>query len=183
MMFFAKVVSVSIVAGLALLGAACSDDAKEDTPKAKQDAAAACAHINQVCADTEGFQTRDCSGSNSEYEKLTPADKAVADSIAPCVIASTSCQSALTCMRPLTGDPSSSAQRKKKAPDYEAEQACEHINNVCEDEDSFRKQDCSSSNADYEKLSASDKELADGIAACIMSAKSCTKAFQCLEFD
>ena len=54
---------------------------------------------------------------------------------------------------------------------------------MCEDEEGFRTQDCSNSNAEYAKLSASDKELADGVAVCIMSAKSCTKAFECLDLN
>jgi hypothetical protein len=179
-MSFEKLVIASLVAGLASLAAACSNDT-EEAPKAKQDAAAACAHINEVCASTEGFQPQDCSSSNAEYEKLSPTDKAVADSVAPCVIASTSCQSALNCMRPLSDSPSSAEPKAKPA--HEAEEACEHINDVCEKEEGFENQDCSNSNADYDKLSASDQELADGIASCIMGAKTCKTAFQCLEFN
>ena len=182
MMFFEKLALATFVGGLATAVAACSGDAKEDSPKAKPDAAAACAHINEVCASTEGFQTQDCSTSNAEYEKLSPTDKAIADSIAPCVVASTSCQSALNCLRPAADD-SSSRAKQKPAPKYEAEEACEHINDVCEKEQGFENQDCSESNAAYSSLSDSDKELADGIAVCIMSAKRCKNAFKCLDFN
>lgn len=157
---------------------ACSNDAPEEDGALKHDAAAACEHINEVCVSVEGFEGQDCSSSNADYDKLSPTDKAVADSIAPCVMASKSCQSALTCMRSASGPAATAKERAR--PEYEAEEACEHINDVCEEEAGFRRNDCSSSNADYEDLSDSDKELADSVAACIMKAKSCEGAFACL---
>jgi len=182
MMFLEKLALATLVGALVTAVAACSNDAKEEGPKAKKDAADACAHLNEVCASTEGFKAQNCSNSNAEYEAMNPTDKALADSIVPCVIASTSCQSAINCLRPASDD-SPTRAKEKPAPKYEAEEACEHINNVCEKEEGFENQDCSNSNAAYDDLSDSDKELANEVAVCIMSAKTCKSAFKCLDIS
>ena len=181
-MFFTKIALVSLVGGFAALVAACSDEPKPEAAKAKQSAEAACQHINELCASTEGFKTQDCSTSNASYEKLSAAEKAQADSITPCVIASTSCQSAINCLRP-AAEESSTAKNEKPPRANDTEDACEHINGVCADEPGFKKQNCASSNDEYEKLNASDKELADEITVCIMKTKSCKSAFECLDFN
>ncbi len=184
MMFFEKVVLATLAFGFATAVAACSNDpeaATKATP-AKQGPEAACEHINDVCANEEGFEAQDCQTATLNYSKLSDEEKAKADALMPCVLAASSCQSAVTCLRP----PSNASKKKNdddEPPAYEAEEACEHINDVCEDEEGYETHDCSSSNSAYEKLSDSDKELADEIAVCIMKARSCKNAYRCLEFD
>ena len=184
MMFFEKLVLVTLVGGLATAVAACSNDPEEGTKAtpAKRGPAAACEHINDVCATEKGYETQDCDSAAANYEKLSESEKAQADSLVPCVLAATSCQSAITCLRP-QANASSKASDDDKPPAYEAEEACEHINDVCEKEEGFETQDCSSSNAAYADLSDAEKELADDVAVCIMKAKSCKSAFQCLRFE
>ena len=182
-MFFHKLVLAALVGAAATVTAACSNDTKDDATT-KHRAEAACEHINGLCASTEGFQASDCSGSQAEYEKLDTDAKLQADLIMPCVMAAKSCSPALDCVRQPSNAPSrSSAEEKKAKPANDTEDACEHINKVCAKEDGFTKQDCSSSNADYEKLSDADKEIADAIVPCIMGAKSCKTAFECLDFN
>ena len=181
-MFFEKLVGATLVGVFATSVAACSKDPEEGTKatQAKHGPEAACEHINEVCATEQGYQTQDCGSASFNYAKLSDDEKAQADALMPCVMSATTCQSAVTCLRPQAN--ASTAKDDDKAPEYEAEQACEHINDVCDKEEGFETQDCSSSNAEYEKLSASDKELADDIAVCIMKARSCKSAFQCLQF-
>lgn len=180
MIFFDKTVLAALVGGIAAIVAACSDDSAvgRDT---KPGTEAACEHINDVCSSTQGFEKQDCSSSNADYDKLSASEKAQVDAILPCVMASTTCQPALNCVRPRSNQSTSTDDEPTRT--HDTEDACEHINNLCANEDGFRKHDCSNSNADYEKLSSSDKELADTIVPCIMNAESCTSAFQCLKFD
>ena len=183
MMFFEKLVLAMLTGVFATALAACSNDPEEGTKatEAKQGPEAACEHINDVCATEQGYETQDCGSATANYAKLSDAEKAQADALMPCVMSATSCQSAITCLRPQSN--ASTAKDEDEPPAYEAEEACEHINDVCEKEEGFETQDCSSSNAEYEKLSNSDKELADDIAVCIMKAKSCKNAFRCLQFE
>ena len=180
MMSFEKPALGTLAFALVTVALACSNES-EDAANAKQGSEAACDRINEVCASVQGFQRRDCAGANAAYDRLTASEKAQADAIIPCVIAATSCEPALACVRP----PSDSAARGngKAAPAHEARAVCEHINDVCKSEAGFKTQNCSGSNADYDGLSDADKEVADGIAACIMDAKSCSSAFKCLEFN
>jgi hypothetical protein len=72
----------------------------QSTP-ASTDASAACEHINDVCQGQSGFKQQDCSGSDAAYAKLTPQEKATADSIAPCVLGATTCDDAFACLKQL----------------------------------------------------------------------------------
>lgn len=60
-----------------------------------------------------------------------------------------------------------------------AEDACEHINELCASQEGFQKNDCSKSNDEYDKLSDSQKEGADKIKDCIMDAENCEAAIKC----
>lgn len=183
MMFFHKTLFAMLAGASATVVAACSNDNQEAATTKR--AEAACEHINSVCATTQGFQTQDCSSSQANYEKLNGSEKTQADLMIPCVMAAKSCSPALDCVRPPpTGNANDSTARTKdkETPAHDPEDACEHINVVCANEEGFRNQDCSTSNAQYEKLSDADKEIADAIVPCIMGSKTCKSAFQCLDF-
>lgn len=61
----------------------------------------------------------------------------------------------------------------------DAEDACEHINELCSSQEGYVKGDCSKSSDDYDKLSDADKEKADKIADCINDADNCDAAVKC----
>src|SRR5258707_94945 len=103
MIFFQRFFFVTI-AGLVAATAACSSDTKKDAASSSQGAEAACEHINNVCASTQGFSKQDCSNSNASYAKLSAAEKAKADAIAPCVLAANSCQPAINCVSGSSND-------------------------------------------------------------------------------
>ena len=177
-----KILRAALAGGFAAILAACSNDSTEDGASTKHDAQAACAHINALCTGIQGFQGRDCSRSNADYQKLSATEKAQADAIVPCVMNAKACEAALECVTP-PSSASPNASPEKKTRSYDPEDACEHINDVCASEAGFKKQNCSNSNAAYEKLSASEKEIADEVGDCIMSSQGCTAAFQCLDFN
>ncbi|HVH43561.1 MAG TPA: hypothetical protein VM925_14500, partial [Labilithrix sp.] len=77
-MFLERIFLASVIVGSAIVAAACSDESPKPAPT-KHRAEAACEHINDVCADTEGFQTQDCLASKASYEKLNASDKAKAN--------------------------------------------------------------------------------------------------------
>lgn len=85
-MFFKKIVTVSVVAAIALAAAACSDSAED-----------ACEHINEKCASQEGFTKADCSKSNDEYDKLSDSDKEKADKIKDCIMDADACTAIIAC--------------------------------------------------------------------------------------
>lgn len=68
---------------------------KSDKSQTTEDA---CEHINDICAETDGFETQDCSKSNDDYESLSDNDKALADSIVPCVMDAEGCETAFKCL-------------------------------------------------------------------------------------
>lgn len=179
MKFFEKLFFVTIAAGLALT-TACSDDPKDTS--SKQGVEGACEHINSVCGATQGFKQQDCSATNAAYAGLSAADKAKTDAIVPCVMAATSCQPALDCVRgPSSSSTPNQSNNNSQNNATDAEAACEHINDVCSGQSGFKTQDCSASNEGYAKLSVSEKQTADSIAPCIMDAQSCESAFACLK--
>ncbi|MBX3206461.1 MAG: hypothetical protein KF764_15410 [Labilithrix sp.] len=178
---FGRIFFVTIAAGLATVAAACSDKPKEEAETSeKQGAEAACEHINAVCASAEGFRAQDCSSSNAAYVRLSASEKGQADSLVPCVMAANTCEPALDCLRP----PSNSATPtppKEPPPVVDVEAACEHINDVCTGQAGFQQQDCSGSSAAYANLSPTEKQTANAIAPCIMSAGTCESALGCLK--
>lgn len=181
MTFLKRCLFLTIAIGGVTVTAACSDDEPKDSASEKQGVEAACEHLNSVCASTQGYKKQNCTGSNAEYAKLPAADKAKADSIVPCVMASNSCQPALQC---LTTDDATTpgARGDETSPQTtDAEGACEHINDVCKGQSGFKTQDCSGSNAAYARLTPADKATADAIAPCIMKSTSCENAFACLQ--
>ncbi len=182
MTFFHRFSFVTVAFGVAMASAACSGDDTKNAASDKQGVEGACEHINSVCASTQGFKKQNCAGSNDEYAKLPAADRAKADSIVPCVMASNSCQPALQCLRTeedSTAQGANTDQTSTQSTDAEA--ACEHINDVCSGQSGFQTQDCSGSSAAYSRLSPQDKATADAIAPCIMKAQSCENAFACLQ--
>lgn len=62
----------------------------------------------------------------------------------------------------------------------DAEDACEHLNEICASKQGFTKMDCAKSKADYDKLSDADKEKSDKIIECIMDKDSCDQAAACM---
>jgi hypothetical protein len=62
----------------------------------------------------------------------------------------------------------------------DAEDACEHINEVCASQQGFTKQDCSKSSENYDKLSDAEKEKADKLVDCVMDADTCTAVTACV---
>jgi len=61
----------------------------------------------------------------------------------------------------------------------DAEDACEHMNELCGTQEGFTKADCSKSKDDYDKLSDADKEKSDKMVECIMDANTCEAAVGC----
>ena len=179
-MFFEKILFAAISLGLLSVVAVCSEDPKADASP-KHGTQAACEHVNDVCAGTSGFEPYDCSTSNADYDKLNDSQKARANAVIPCVMSAETCEVAIDCGRPPSEETPTSAKDNSTPTDAEA--ACEHINDVCKKEPSFEEQDCSASKAEYERLSDSDKELADAVAACIMDAEACKSAFECLKVN
>ena len=78
---------------------------------------------------------------------------------------------------------------KKYAAEKRVMKGCEprdllnKINDLCADTDGFKTQDCSHSQADYDKLSDNDKKLADSIVPCVMDSEACSTAFECLDLQ
>lgn len=75
------------------------EDGRSQSSSREHDTEDACEHINSVCADTEGFETQDCSRSNSDYETLSASDKKLADSIVPCIMDAEACETAFECLK------------------------------------------------------------------------------------
>ncbi len=181
-MLFEKFALGSLVGALTMVVAACSNDSAGDENKSRSELA--CEHLNDICAKTQGYQTRDCAATKAEYEKLASTEKAQADTAIACMMAAKSCEPAINCLRPPGSEKSSTPSGDTSSAKSNAPQiACEHINDVCSNEPSFKTQDCSHSNADYQQLTADQKQLADQIAPCIMEAQSCQAAFQCLKLN
>jgi hypothetical protein len=61
----------------------------------------------------------------------------------------------------------------------DAGDACEHLNEICASKEGFQKADCSKAEAEYDKLSDSDKEKSDKVIECIMDKDSCDDAIKC----
>jgi hypothetical protein len=89
-MLLKKILVLTVVGSLAVVIAACSDDAED-----------ACEHINEICASKQGFQKADCSKSADEYDKLSDSDKEKADKMVECIMDKDGCDDALKCA--LTG--------------------------------------------------------------------------------
>lgn len=180
MLFIQRIAIALVAAGLVTVVAACSGDEEEGGSSKQQGPAAACEHLNDVCASTDGFRKQDCSSTNASYATLSESDKERTDAIVPCVMAAKSCQPALDCIRGGSSGSSGSGANDQTTRATDAQAACERINAVCDGQSGFRTQDCSSSNASYAKLSPEEKQTADAIAPCIMKASTCEAAFGCL---
>jgi hypothetical protein len=89
----------SLLVSSAFLSVACSGTTTGTGTAAASDSAAdACRHINEVCADMRGFREQDCSQTNEQYEKLTPAEKERADKLVACVMGMKTCDGVTGCV-------------------------------------------------------------------------------------
>lgn len=170
----------ALAVSLAALAAACSSD-KDEAKGVESGPMAACNHINEMCQGVKGYQTQDCSDIDDQYAKLQAKDKADADAVVPCVLSSDSCDGVLACVQPR--ETTAGGRTSESSREHDTQDACEHINSVCADTEGFETQDCSRSNSDYEKLSPSDKQIADSIIPCVMDAEACETAFECLQIE
>jgi hypothetical protein len=98
-------------------------------------------------------------------------------------LAAKSCQPAVDCLNQAANQSNTDTSTDDAGPTHDTQDACEHINSVCANEQGFKNQDCSHSNADYDSLSASDKQIADSIVPCVMDANDCKTAFDCLNVN
>lgn len=69
---------------------------------------------------------------------------------------------------------------KVGASSSDAEGACEHMKDIC---DQFKTADCSDSNDEYAKLTSSQKDVADQQIDCIMAATTCETIATCVGTD
>lgn len=81
-----KIIVLSLVGSIALLVAACGDDAKD-----------ACEHTNEKCASQQGFQKQDCSKAEENYDKLSDSDKEKADKQVECIMDANDCAAIIAC--------------------------------------------------------------------------------------
>jgi hypothetical protein len=62
---------------------------------------------------------------------------------------------------------------------HDAQDACNHINDICKSQQGFQSADCSKANDQYDKLSDSDKKKEDDLISCVMDANACSDAVKC----
>lgn len=82
-MLLKRILIASVVASVAILTAACGNDAED-----------ACNHIKEKC---EQLKSLDCSKANDEYDKLSDSDKEKQDKIIDCVMDADTCEAIGKC--------------------------------------------------------------------------------------
>jgi hypothetical protein len=183
-MFFDRIFLTAVATTIAVAIAACSSDSNDAKPK--DDTATACRHMNDICQNTLDFKSADCSTANESYANLSAQDRAKVDAVIPCIMAASACTPAQRCVNPNYvpgGGNQQAADQEDAGATSNTQDACEHINSVCANEQGFSKQDCSHSLADYDNLAAGDKQIADQLVPCVMGAGDCQSAFQCLKVN